>query len=346
MDFSSIFQTRDRKYWWMDVIFYFVMSLLVAAIFCYLAFFIKNKMINSQIDALNVSMQKVGTDIQKKQEKDVIDYQKKIAVFSSLLKSQKFSSNVFAFMRGVTMPNVWFKQFGLDGKNSKVQLSGEADSIDVLSRQVAVLEENKYVEKIAVLNSSLGALGRVLFNINLSLDQNIFDYISSSSEIVVAQTGQLSQQPKESPVNIVGANTSEEGQQNSLAKSSEKKIDSFKFLLSPEVVGSIDQENFIITASVPFGTSISNLAPLIAISPKATVSPASGVSQDFTNPVSYIVIAEDSSAQNYEVRINVNSQPVVNNKSNQSKYIIIIIIALIVVVVISIVFLLIRKNRK
>ena len=35
MDLSAIFQIRTKKFWWMDVIFYFVISLLVATVFCY-----------------------------------------------------------------------------------------------------------------------------------------------------------------------------------------------------------------------------------------------------------------------------------------------------------------------
>ena len=43
MDFSVIFQLRTKKFWWMDVIFYFVISALVATVLCYLIFLIKDK---------------------------------------------------------------------------------------------------------------------------------------------------------------------------------------------------------------------------------------------------------------------------------------------------------------
>ena len=42
MDFSVIFQLRTKKFWWMDVIFYFVISLLIATLFCYVIFLTKN----------------------------------------------------------------------------------------------------------------------------------------------------------------------------------------------------------------------------------------------------------------------------------------------------------------
>ena len=40
MDFSVIFQLRTKKFWWMDVIFYFVIYLLIATVLCYFIFLI------------------------------------------------------------------------------------------------------------------------------------------------------------------------------------------------------------------------------------------------------------------------------------------------------------------
>ena len=123
-------------------------------------------------------LQTVGTDQQKQQETEVINYQKKIKDFTNLLKNHEFASNVFAFMQAQTMPNIWFNQFSLDEKNNAVQLSGESDNMDAFSRQVAVFEKNKYVKNIGTFNSSLGESARIEFNMNLMLDQNIFNYLS------------------------------------------------------------------------------------------------------------------------------------------------------------------------
>ena len=150
MDFSVIFQLRTKKFWWMDVIFYFVISLLIATVFCYIIFLTKNSFQREDIKKEIAALQTVGTDQQKEYEKEVISYQGKINDFSNLLKNHEFASNVFAFIQTQTMPNVWFSQFNLDEKNNGVQLSGEADDIDALSRQVATFEKNKYVENIAL----------------------------------------------------------------------------------------------------------------------------------------------------------------------------------------------------
>lgn len=84
--------------------------------------------------------------------------------------------------------------------------------------------------------------------------------------------------------------------------SSAKDISAFVFAdLDPEVEASIDGTE--ITATVPFGTDLTTLVPTIAVSPDATVDPASGAVQDFTEPVVYTVTAEDGTTQEYTVTI-------------------------------------------
>jgi eukaryotic-like serine/threonine-protein kinase len=93
-------------------------------------------------------------------------------------------------------------------------------------------------------------------------------------------------------------------------KSSAKSISSFSFsTFNPAINSSIDSVQRVITAFMPFGTNIANLAPAITISNKATVSPASGSVQDFTKPVIYTVTAEDGSSQTYTVKITIGKNP-------------------------------------
>ena len=52
------------------------------------------------------------------------------------------------------------------------------------------------------------------------------------------------------------------------------------------------------------------LVPTITISTAATISPASGVAQNFTNPVHYTVTAEDDSQQTYTVTVSIGERPI------------------------------------
>ncbi|MCK8496032.1 hypothetical protein M0L20_29470 [Spirosoma sp. RP8] len=84
----------------------------------------------------------------------------------------------------------------------------------------------------------------------------------------------------------------------------DKQITAFTFEdLNPVVSATINQATQIIEATVPSFVNITSLEPTITISPKAVVFPASKSRQNFTNPVSYTVTAENGSIQRYEVRV-------------------------------------------
>ncbi|MCX6722703.1 MAG: DUF5018 domain-containing protein, partial [Candidatus Staskawiczbacteria bacterium] len=221
-----------------------------------------------------------------------------------------------------TMPNIWFKQFGLDKRNNIVQLSGESDDMDAFSRQVKIFEDEKnkkYVTNIGNLNSSLGESARVNFNTNLTLDKNIFSYLSSLPSIVETT----------SPSDGTIITPPIDEQQNPQTGSTEKLITFFHLLLNPEVSGLVDQTNYKITLDVPYGTDIKNLTPSIIISSNATVSPTSRAQQDFTNPVTYTVTAQDGSTRDYKVTVNILPQV----ESGQPKWAIWVITILIIIVV-------------
>ncbi|MEI6093039.1 MAG: SUMF1/EgtB/PvdO family nonheme iron enzyme [bacterium] len=80
--------------------------------------------------------------------------------------------------------------------------------------------------------------------------------------------------------------------------SSAKNITAFSVI---NVTGTITNESIIV--AVPFGTDITKLVPTIEISEGASISPASGVSQNFTNSVSYTVTAADATKKDYVVTV-------------------------------------------
>ncbi len=93
-------------------------------------------------------------------------------------------------------------------------------------------------------------------------------------------------------------------EENSGEKSKEKSILLFNFPdLNPAVTGIVDNEDRTISLIVPLGTDLKNLTPAITISEKASISPSSGQSQDFTSPVIYRVTAEDGSTQDFTVNV-------------------------------------------
>jgi len=87
-------------------------------------------------------------------------------------------------------------------------------------------------------------------------------------------------------------------------KSSEKQILEISIgSFGANSKGKIDEEVKTVIFEVPSGTDITNLVPMIKVSDNASVSPAVGVAQDFTNPVNYVVTAEDGTKQIYVVKV-------------------------------------------
>lgn len=324
MDFSVIFQLRTKKFWWMDVIFYFVMSLLVATILCWLIFLVKNDMQRKDIEKEIISLQTVGTQSQKDHEKEVINYQKKLNDFSAIFKNHGFASQVFTFLQQETRPNIWFNRFGMQQTAATVDLSGEADNNEAFSRQVAVFEKNEYVKNINILNSSLSEASKVAFNLSLSLNSKIFSYASDLQPILKAPV-QTNQPPAQTNATEVQGSVP--------AKSSEKLMIIFKFPQASDATGAVNLADNTVLVDVPFGTDIASLAPSIVISPKAVVSPESGANQDFTNPVVYKITAEDGSTQDYVVSVKV--LPKIAEKKGQFNFIIILAIILLIFAVIA-----------
>ncbi len=87
---------------------------------------------------------------------------------------------------------------------------------------------------------------------------------------------------------------------NKTLKSNKKEIISFKLY---NYSANVDEYHKQISLIVSSGFDLEKLEPTIEISDKATISPASGTSQDFTKPVIYTVKAEDGSEQQYTVYI-------------------------------------------
>jgi len=84
-----------------------------------------------------------------------------------------------------------------------------------------------------------------------------------------------------------------------------KAITGFDFnALSPAVIGVIDEGAKTVALTVPAGTNVTALVPTITHT-GASVSPASGVANNFTTPQTYTVTATDASTQAYVVTVTV-----------------------------------------
>ncbi len=89
-----------------------------------------------------------------------------------------------------------------------------------------------------------------------------------------------------------------------------KRIDSFAFS-SLSVTAIIDEAQHTIAATVPYGTDVTALVPTISYF-GTSISPNSGVAQNFSNPVSYMVTAADGTTQVYAVTVTISRSYIID----------------------------------
>ncbi len=174
MAFDIIYQLRTKKFWWLDTILYFTLTILIATVITYFIFNIKISFQEKKLQDLEKDIATTGIPQQKELERKVFEYQKKINDFSILLADHKIPSNLFNFIEESTLPNVWFSLFGLSTEESQLRLAGEAKDVLTLARQIFVFKESEFIKDVEILNFNLEEEGRIKFDLVLPLNPQIF----------------------------------------------------------------------------------------------------------------------------------------------------------------------------
>jgi hypothetical protein len=98
-----------------------------------------------------------------------------------------------------------------------------------------------------------------------------------------------------------------------IPQSTDNNITSFVFAtLSPVVTAT--SNGTALSAVVLASTNLANLTPTITLPAGASIEPASGVAQNFTNPVTYTVTAENGQTQTYTITVKHDYQATIDVK--------------------------------
>ncbi len=178
MDFPVLHnKIEEKKSLMTEVAFYLSLILLSVIVFAWAFLNIKMTSQNQQIEELNKRMDAFNIKPYKDAEKEVLDYKKKLDDLGQILTTRKISSNVFSMIEGDTLPSVWFSGFSMSGSDNRITLTGEAETMEVFSRQVQVFEKNdSYIKTVTILGSQIQPTGKVSFSLQLILDPKIFNY--------------------------------------------------------------------------------------------------------------------------------------------------------------------------
>ncbi len=162
---------------WITVVFYVMVILLIVAATCYGILAFKVYFYHQKISEIRTSISAYGTPEEKAYEKLVFDNKQQVDDFTTIINDHKISSNVFNFIESNTLPSVWFFSFNMSETNNELRLAGEAENMEMLSRQFKIFETSTdYIKNISVLNSQVAPSGRPNFTLSITLNPNIFDY--------------------------------------------------------------------------------------------------------------------------------------------------------------------------
>lgn len=188
--------------------------------------------------------------------------------------------------------------------------SGMKDS-DIVSASFVINSSEKSILSFSFL--SLGVTGTIneslrTISVKVPAGSNITALVPSITVSSKAKINPLSGVTQNFTNPILYTVTAEDGSMKTYTvtvvkdQAVEKAITAFSFS-SLGVIGTINESNKTISITVPFGTNLTSLVPTITVSNMATITPLSGLAQNFTNPVLYTVKAEDGSTQNYTVTV-------------------------------------------
>ena len=157
-----------------NILFYFSVVLLLVVLASY---FILNNFLQKtekDIQLLDEKLAASSASPEAALEREVLNYQKKINDFSSLLASHKYSSQVFFLIESVTHPKVTFSSFALNVGGQSIALPGVTDSFQTLDQQLFILKNEKLIKNVELSGISFAKDGKISFDLNLVLDPQIF----------------------------------------------------------------------------------------------------------------------------------------------------------------------------
>ncbi len=106
-------------------------------------------------------------------EEDFKKIKKGISNFSELLNNRIYSTKIFEMLEDLTLPNIYFLNFGADLNEGKISLDAQAQNYTVLAKQILVFEQDKRINSVEVSSAGIGQNGQVSSNIIINFNPSL-----------------------------------------------------------------------------------------------------------------------------------------------------------------------------
>jgi len=160
---------------WQELLFYLsFLCLAVTLLFC-IGFGVLAKRSSLELEKINQELAKEKTQEEIKAENQVLDYEKKVAAFTTLLKKRKPLSRIFDFLEAQVHPGVYFTKMGFVAESDILQVSGLADNFQILGQQTLIFKKDSSVKDINLKQVGIGKFGGVEFSFEVSFNKEVFE---------------------------------------------------------------------------------------------------------------------------------------------------------------------------
>lgn len=159
---------------WQNLLLYFAIALFLLSLSSYFILSSSLKKASQELQNLEETLAKEKTPAEIALETEILGYQRKIKDFAELLKEHKNPSKFFEFLEGICHPKVWFSKISLSPEDSQAEVSGEAETFQVLGQQLLILKNQVLIRNLNLSKIAIGKEGKVNFILNFTLDPAIF----------------------------------------------------------------------------------------------------------------------------------------------------------------------------
>ncbi len=174
MVFQIIPKQQERSSSLANILLYFSLVLVLVILAGYFILNNFQQRAEKDIQLLDKNLAAASASPEAALEKEILNYQKKINDFSSLLASHTYSSQIFPLIESITHPKVAFSNFSLEASKASVTLSGITDSFQTLDQQLAIFKKEKLVKEVKISDIAFEKDGKISFSFGLVMDPQIF----------------------------------------------------------------------------------------------------------------------------------------------------------------------------
>jgi len=182
MAFEVATKKEIRKLNWLNLVFYFSLILLLAAISSYFVLTYYLEETSSKITDLDKNI-----TTQEKENNELITYlkgeEKLINDFSKIINEHKFTYQIFEAVEKITHPEIILKDFNFNPEGLVLSVSGTTTNFQALGQQSIILQEERSKpdskEKIVIdfsLNTISYREGYIDFTLEIFLAPQVFNF--------------------------------------------------------------------------------------------------------------------------------------------------------------------------